>query len=204
MSLIAIVPTILVVNNNLPVNNVRELIALAKSKPGQIMMGSGTVATHLAGELFNSMAGTKMINVPYKGASGSITALIAGEVPVSFSGVSTALVNWKAGRVKMLAAMGAKRLPQAPDLPTVAESGVPGYDAQVWQSIVVPAGTTREIIGRLNAELTRIMKLPETRERLWAVGIEPTSSAPEELAAFIRSETTKWSKIIKDIGLKIE
>lgn len=204
VSLIAIVPTILVVNNNLPVNNVRELIALAKSKPGQIMMGSGTVATHLAGELFNSMAGTKMINVPYKGASGSITALIAGEVPVSFSGVSTALVNWKAGRVKMLAAMGAKRLPQAPDLPTVAESGVPGYDAQVWQSIVVPAGTTREIIGRLNAELTRIMKLPETRERLWAVGIEPTSSAPEELAAFIRSETTKWSKIIKDIGLKIE
>ncbi len=204
VSLIAFVPTMLVVNNKVPVNNVRELIALAKSQPGQIMMGSGTVATHLAGELFNSMAGTKMINVPYKGASGSITAVITGEVPVSFSGVSTALVNWKAGRVKVLAAMGAARLPQAPEVPTVAEAGVPGYEAQVWQSIVVPAGTPREIIAKLNAELTRIMKLPETRERLSAVGIEPTSSTPEELAAFIRSETTKWSKVIKDIGLKVE
>ncbi|MDO8597892.1 MAG: tripartite tricarboxylate transporter substrate binding protein [Sulfuricaulis sp.] len=204
VSLIAIVPTILVVSNNLPVNNVRELVALAKSKPGQIMFGSGTLATHLAGELFNNMTGTKMVNVPYKGASSSMTAILAGEVPVVFSGVSTALVNWKAGKVKALAAMGAKRLPQAPELPTVAESGVPGYEAEVWQSIVVPTGTPREIIAKLNAELTRIMKLPETRERLSVVGIEPTSSTPEELAVFIRSETTKWSKIIKDIGLKIE
>ena len=204
VSLIANVPTMLVVNKDVPVNNVRELIALAKSKPGQIMFGTGTIATHLAGELFNSMAGTKMINVPYKGASGSMTAIIAGEVPVSFSGVSTALVNWKAGRVKVLAAMGAARLPQAPDVPTVAEAGVPGYEAQVWQSIVVPAGTPREIIARLNTELTRIMKLPDTRARLSAVGIEPISSTPQELAAFIRSETTKWSKIIKDIGLKVD
>jgi len=204
VSLIAIVPTMLVVNKDVPVNNVRELITLAKSKPGQIMFGTGTIATHLAGELFNSMTGTKMVNVPYKGASGSITAVIAGDVPVSFSGVSTALVNWKAGRVKVLAAMGATRLPQAPDVPTVAEAGVPGYEAQVWQSIVVPAGTPREIVVKLNTELTRIMKLPETRERLSKVGIEPTSSTPEELAAFIRSETAKWSKIIKDIGLKVE
>jgi len=204
VSLIANVPTMLVVNKDVPVNNVRELIALAKSKPGQIMFGTGTLATHLAGELFNSMAGTKMINVPYKGASGSIAAIIAGEVPVSFSGVSTALVNWKAGRVKVLAAMGATRLPQAPEVPTVAEAGVPGYEAQVWQSIVVPAGTPREIIAKLNAELTRIMKLADTRERLSVVGIEPTSSTPEELAAFIQSETAKWSRIIKDIGLKVE
>jgi len=145
-----------------------------------------------------------MINVPYKGASGSMTAIIAGEVPVSFSGVSTALVNCKAGRVKVLAAMGATRLPQAPEVPTVAEAGVPGYEAQVWQSIVVPAGTPREIIAKLNAELTRIMKLADTRERLSVVGIEPTSSTPEELAAFIQSETAKWSRIIKDIGLKVE
>lgn len=204
VSLIAIVPTMLVVNKDVPVNNVQELIALAKSKPGQIMFGTGTIATHLAGELFNNMAGTKMINVPYKGASGSIKAVIGGEVPVSFSGVSTALVNWKAGRVKVLAAMGAKRLPQAPQVPTVAESGVPGYEAQVWQSIVVPAGTPREIITKLNAELTRIMKLPETRERLSSFGIEPASSTPEELAVFIRSETAKWTKIIKHIGLKVE
>ena len=145
-----------------------------------------------------------MTNVPYKGDSTSITALLAGEVPVLFSGVSTALVHLKTGKVKALAALGATRLPQAPELPTVAESGVPGYEAQVWQSIVVPAGTPREIVVELNAELTRIMKLPETRQRLSAVGIEPTSSTPEELAAFIRSETAKWSKIIKDIGLKVE
>jgi len=204
VSLIANVPTMLVVNKDVPVNNVRELIALAKSKPGQIMFGTGTLATHLAGELFNSMAGTKMINVPYTGASGSITAVLAGDVPVSFSGVSTALVNWKAGKIKVLAAMGAMRLPQAPEVPTVAESGVPGYEAQVWQSIVVPAGTARDIVARLNAELTRIMMLPDTRERLSAVGIEPISSTPEELAAYIRSETAKWGKIIKDIGLKVE
>ena len=204
VSLIAIVPTVLVVNSQLPVNNVRELIALDKSRPGQVMFGSGTLASQLAGELFNSMTGTKLTNVPYNGNSSSITALLAGDVPILFSGFSTVLAHWKAGRVKVLAALGAARLSQAPELPTVAESGVPGYEAQVWQSIVVPAGTPREIIARLNAELTRIMKLPETRDRLLAAGIEPISSTPEELAAFIRSETAKWSKVIKDIGLKIE
>ena len=204
VSLIAFVPAMLVVNNNVPVNNVQELIAMAKAKPGQVMFGSGTLTMQLAGELFNNMTGTKMTNVPYKGGNTTITALMAGEVPVLFEGISTALVNWKAGKVKALAAMGAKRLPQAPDLPTVAESGVPGYEAQVWQSIVVPAGTPRDIIAKLNTEFTRVMRLAETRERLSAAGIEPTSSTPEELAAFIRSESAKWSRIIKEIGLKIE
>jgi tripartite-type tricarboxylate transporter receptor subunit TctC len=204
VSLIAIVPSLLVVNNNFPANNVQELIAIAKAKPGQIMFGSGTIAMQLAGELFNSMAGTKLTNVPYKGGATTITGLMSGDVPVLFEGISTALTNWKAGKVKAIAAMGAKRLPQAPDLPTVAEQGVPGYEAQVWQSVVVPKGTPPEIVAKLNAELTRIMKLPETQERLSASGLVPTSSTPEELGAFIRSETTKWGKIIKDIGLKIE
>jgi len=204
VSLIAIVPSMLVANNKFPVNNVRELIAIAKAKPGQIMFGSGTIAMQLAGELFNSMAGTKLTNVPYKGGATTITALMTGEVPVLFEGISTALTNWKAGKVKAIAAMGAKRLPQAPDLPTVAEQGVSGYEAQVWQSVVVPRGTPREIVLKLNAELTRIMNLPDVRERLSVTGIEATSSTPEELGAFIRSETAKWGKVIKDIGLKIE
>jgi len=204
VSLIAIVPSMLVANINFPVNNVQELIAMAKAKPGQIMFGSGTIAMQLAGELFNSMAGTKLTNVPYKGGATTITGLMSGDVPVLFEGISTALTNWKAGKVKAIAAMGAKRLPQAPDLPTVAEQGVPGYEAQVWQSVVVPKGTPREIVLKLNAELTRIMSLPDVRERLSVTGIEPASSTPEELGAFIRSETTKWGKVIKDIGLKIE
>jgi tripartite-type tricarboxylate transporter receptor subunit TctC len=204
VSLIAIVPSMLVANINFPANNVQELIAIAKAKPGQIMFGSGTIAMQLAGELFNSMAGTKLTNVPYKGGATTITGLMTGDVPVLFEGISTALTNWKAGKVKAIAAMGAKRLPQAPDLPTVAEQGVPGYEAQVWQSVVVPKGTPREIVLKLNAELTRIMNLPDVRERLSATGIEPTSSTPEELGAFIRSETAKWGKVIKDIGLKIE
>jgi tripartite-type tricarboxylate transporter receptor subunit TctC len=204
VSLIAIVPSMLVANINFPANNVQELIAIAKAKPGQIMFGSGTIAMQLAGELFNSMAGTKLTNVPYKGGATTITALMTGEVPVLFEGISTALTNLKAGKVKAIAAMGAKRLPQAPDLPTVAEQGVPGYEAQVWQSVVVPKGTPREIVLKLNAELTRIMNLPDVRERLSVTGIEPTSSTPEELGVFIRSETAKWGKVIKDIGLKIE
>ena len=203
VSLIAIVPTMLIAHPSVPANNVQELIALAKSKPGQIMYGSGTFATQLAAELFNSMAGIRMPFVPYKGASLSIIAVISGEVPVSFNGISTALEAWRAGKVKAIAIMGAKRLPQAPDIPTVAESGLPGYEAQVWQSVVVPAGTPREVIAKLNAELTRIMRLPETQERLSASGLVPMSSTPEELGAYIRSETAKWGKIIKDLGLKV-
>ena len=202
VSLIAIVPTMLVVHPSVPANNVQELIALAKSKPGQIMYGSGTFATQLAAELFNSMAGITMPFVPYKGASLSIVAVMSGEVPVSFNGISSALEAWRGGKVKAIAVLGAKRSSQAPDVPTVAESGLPGYEAQVWQSVVVPAGTPSEVIGKLNAELTRIMQLTDTRERLAPSGLVPTSSTPGELAAYIRSEATKWGKIIRDLGIK--
>ncbi|MEI6304248.1 MAG: tripartite tricarboxylate transporter substrate-binding protein, partial [Betaproteobacteria bacterium] len=204
VSLIAIVPSMLVANLNAPFNSVPELIAYSKANPGKVMFGSGTIAMQLAGELFNNMTGTKMQNVPYKGGNTTITALMGGEVPVIFEGISTALPNWKAGKVKALGAMGAQRLPQAPELATVAESGVPGYSAQVWQSIVVPAGTPREIVAKLNTEIVRVMRLPDTRERLSAAGIEPVGSTPEELGSFTRSETLKWGKIIKEIGLKIE
>ena len=177
---------------------------MAKAKPGELNFAAGTITMHVGGELFNKMTGTKLIPVFYKGGNTSIIALMGGEIPLSFEGAATVLPNWRSGKVKILGVMGAKRLPQAPELPTIAESGVPGYDVAVWQSIVVPAGTSREIVIKLNAELTRIMKLPETRERLTVAGIEPATSTPEELAAFIRSETAKWGQVIRDIGLKIQ
>jgi tripartite-type tricarboxylate transporter receptor subunit TctC len=204
VSLIAIVPTMLVVHPSVPANNVRELIEFVKSKSGKVMYGSGTFATQLAAELFNSMAGVKMGFVPYKGASLSIVAVMSGEVPVSFNGVSAALEAWRGGKVKAIAVLGAKRLPQAPDVPTVAESGLPGFEAQVWQSVVAPAGTPRDVIAKLNAELTRIMQLPETHERLSAAGLVPNWSTPAELAAYIRSEAAKWGKVIRELGLKLE
>lgn len=204
VALIAIVPAVLAANNSFPANTVQELVALAKAKPGELNFAAGTITMHVGGELFNKMTGTKMVPVFYKGGNTSIIALMGGEIPLSFEGAATVLPNWRSGKVKILGVMGARRLPQAPELPTIAESGVPGYDVSVWQSIVVPAGTPRDIVNRLNAELTRIMKLPETRERLTAAGIEPATSTPEELAAFMRSETAKWGQVIRDIGLKIQ
>jgi tripartite-type tricarboxylate transporter receptor subunit TctC len=204
VSLIAIVPAVLAANPAFPANNIAELIALAKSRPpGTLNFGSGIVTMHVGGELLNSMAGIKMVPVFYKGGNTSSIALMSGEIPLSFEGAATVLPNWRGGKIKILGVMGAKRLAAAPEIPTIAET-LPGYDVSVWQSIVVPAGTPRDIIGRLNTELNRIMKLPDTRERLAAAGIEPTAGTPEELGAHIRSETTKWGKVIRDIGLKVE
>jgi len=204
VSLIARVPNLLVVNNSVPANTVQELIALARSRPGEIMFTAGTITVQLGGELLNQMAGIKMVAVPYKGGNTAIAALLSGEIQVALTAVSNMAPLWKSGKVKALAVMSGKRLSQFPELPTVAESGVPGYEVVIWQSIVVPAGTPREVIVKLNAELTRIMKLAETRERLSATGLEPATSTPEELASFIRSESAKWGKIIRDIGMKVE
>ena len=204
VGLIAMVPGVLVVHPSFPANTVQEMIAQAKAKPTQVNFAAGTITMHVGAELLNKMAGIKMTPVFYKGGNTGITALIANEIPVSYEGVAAALPHIRSGKARALGVMGAKRLAQLPDVPTIAESGVPGYDVFVWQSIVVRAGTPREIIDRLNASLTRIARLPETRERLSAAGIEPLASTPEELAAHIRSETTKWSAVIKEIGLKVE
>jgi len=204
ISLIALVPNILVVGNAVPANSMQELIALAKSKPGEVMYSAGTITVHLGGELLNQMAGMRMVAVPYKGGNTAITALLTGEIHVALTAASNVVPLWKSGKLRALATMSGKRLPQFPELPTIAESGVPGYDVVIWQSIVAPAGTPREIVGKLNAELTRIMKLADTRERLNGAGLEPAYSTPEELGAFIRSESARWGKIIRDIGMKME
>jgi tripartite-type tricarboxylate transporter receptor subunit TctC len=204
VALIASVPAVLAAHPSFPANTIKELVDLLKAKPGHYNFGSGIITMHVGGELFNKMAGTKMVPVFYKGGNTSITALMGNEIPLSFEGAATTLPHYRSGKIKLLGVMGAKRMPQIPDVPTIAESGLPGYNVAVWQSIVVRAGTPRDIIDKLNAALGHISRLPETRDRLTAAGIEPTTSTPEGLAEHIRSETAKWGVVIKDIGLKVE
>jgi tripartite-type tricarboxylate transporter receptor subunit TctC len=204
VGLVATIPNLIVANNGFGPNSLQELIAYAKARPGQVNMATSALPVQLAAELLASMAGIKLTMVPYKGGNTSVTALIAGDVPLSIEGISTAMPHVKAGKIKALAVTTAQRMPQVPNVPTVAESGVPGFSFAVWQSVVGPAGMPREIVLKLNAELGRIMKLPEARERLEAVGIEPAYSTPEEMAERIRSDTEKWGAVIRKIGMKIE
>jgi tripartite-type tricarboxylate transporter receptor subunit TctC len=204
VALIATLPSVIVVSNSFPANTMQELVTLAKSKPGDISFGGGTIATQLAGELLNSMGGMKINYVPYKGGATTITALMANEVPMIIDGPNTALPFWKSGKVKVLAVTSAKRMSQAPTIPTVAESGIPGYEVSIWQAIYVPAGTPRNIVDRLNTEIVKVMKQADTKDRLAISGIEPASSTPEELDTYARKESVKWSKVIKDNNIKIE
>jgi tripartite-type tricarboxylate transporter receptor subunit TctC len=204
VSLVATLPGVVVVQNSFPANTLRELIDIAKARPGDVSFGAGTVNTQLAGELLNAMAGIKMQYVPYKGGGTTIMAVLSGEVPMIIDGPNTALPYWKAGKVKVLAVTSPKRLSQAPTIPTVAESGVPGYEVSIWQSVVAPAGTPKEIISKLNAEIGRILALPDVKEKLATAGIEPAHNTPEQMAAYARDESAKWGKLIREKGLKVD
>jgi tripartite-type tricarboxylate transporter receptor subunit TctC len=197
---------ILVVHPSLPVKSVKQLVALAKAQPGQIAYSSSGNGSggHLAAELLNSMAGIKMLHVPYKGGGPALMDLIAGQVQVLFS---TQLASWphiQSGRIRALAVSTARRPASIPDLPTVAEAGLPGYDAGVWYGILAPAGTPREIIARLNAELVRALNLPDYRKFLLSNGIEPIGSPPEQLGQYIKTELVKWAKVVKDAGVRVD
>jgi tripartite-type tricarboxylate transporter receptor subunit TctC len=197
---------ILVVHPSLPVKSVKELIAFARSRPGQIAYSSSGNGSggHLAAELLNSMAGIRMLHVPYKGGGPALMDLIAGQVQVLFA---TQLSSWphvKSGRIRALATSIAKRPASLPDLPTVAEAGVPGFDAGVWYAVLAPAGTPREIVMRLNAEIARVLKQPDYRSLLVNNTIEPIGSPPEELARYIKSELVKWAKVIKDANVRVD
>ena len=204
VGLVALIPNLIVANNAFAANSFRELVARAKAEPGKINVGTGALPVQLAFELLMRQAGMKMQIVPYKGGNTTITALMANEVPVTVEGISTGLPFIRAGKVKALAVTSAERLRQAPEIPTVAESGVPGYSFAVWQSVVAPARTPRPVIDRLNAELQKMMQLPEARERLGTLGIEPAWGTPEDLAERIRVDGEKWGKIIHEIGLKLD
>ena len=204
ITLVAITPNVLVVNPSLPVNSVRELIAYAKANPGKLAFGSGSngSAGHLAGELFKADTGTDLLHVPFKGAAPAMQALLSGDIQLMFDNLASASAQVKAGKLKALAVTTARRSPLAPDLPTMAESGVPGFDISTWFGLLAPAGTPPEIVGRWNAEVGRILRTPEMRERLTAMGAEPAPDTPAEFAQFIASEAAKYARIVKVSGAK--
>jgi tripartite-type tricarboxylate transporter receptor subunit TctC len=197
-------PAIVVVHPSLPARSIKELIQLARSRPGQLTYGSAGLPSQLAVELFKVLTGTDMVHVPYKGAAPAMVDLIAGHVQVSFPTISGGLPHAQAGRLRALATTGAKRSQATPDLPTMIEAGVPGYVAVNWFGTTVPARTPAPIVSKLSQEIARILRLPDVGERLLSQGMEPVSSKPEEFTTYIKSEMTKWAKVVKASGAKAE
>ena len=199
-------PYVLLVNPKVPARNVQEFIALAKASPDTIRYassGNGS-SQHLMGGLFASLTGTKLQHVPYRGSSGAATDLVAGVVESSFAGVPNALAQVPAGRLRALAVTTAKRIPQLPDVPTLQEAGVPGYEASVWLALLAPAGTPRDIVNRLNAEVAKLMESGETRKALYEAGVEVSLSTPDALGEYMVKEMERWGKVVKDTGTKLE
>jgi tripartite-type tricarboxylate transporter receptor subunit TctC len=195
---------VLVVHSQLPVKTVQELVAYARSQPGKLTYGSSGSgnAGHLAAELLSSMAKIQMVHVPYKGGAPAMTALLGNQTQVLFASPSTAIPQVKAGRVKGLAVTTLKRSLMLPDLPTIAESGFPGYETDNWYGFVLPAKTPRAIVNRLNAEITRALLIPETKEALLKQGLEVAPGTPEAFGKYMRSEYEKWGKLIKAAGIQ--
>ena len=197
---------VLLVNPKVPAKNVQELIALAKAAPDTIRYassGNGS-AQHLMGGLFVSMTGASLQHVPYRGSAGAATDLVAGVVESSFAGVPNALAQVPQGRLRALAVTTSKRIPQLPDVPTMQEAGVPGYDASVWLALLAPAGTPRDIVNRLNSEIAKLMATPDTRKALLDAGVEVAPSSPEAMADYMVSELERWGKVVRETGIKVE
>jgi tripartite-type tricarboxylate transporter receptor subunit TctC len=206
ITLLAVTPNVLVVNPALPVKSVKELVAYAKANPGKLSFASGSngSAGHLAGELFKTDTGTDIVHIPYKGAAPAMQALLAGDVQFMFDNLASAMAQVKAGKVRALAVTTAERSPLVPDLPTMAEAGLPGFDISTWYGLLAPAATPKDVIAKWNAEVTRILNTPEVRERLAAQGAVATPTTPEQFAAFIGREIPKYAKIVKASGAKID
>lgn len=203
ITLVAVAPGALIVHPSLRVNSVGDVIALARAKPGQITFGSGGIgsASHLGGELFKLLTGVDMMHVPYKGSSLVATSLLSGETAVAFSNPVSYSPHVKAGRLRMLAVTTAERWPLLPDVPSIAEAGVRGYELVIWQGMVVPAATPAAVIARLHRELTQIMRAPELAERIGADGSRPMTESPQQFAAFLSNEMAKWAKVAKAAGI---
>ncbi len=203
---VASTPNVLVVNPALEATSVAEFIKLAKSRPGKLNFGSGSTgsAGHLAGELFKSMAGVDMAHIPYKGAAAAMQDLIGGRVDLMFDNFASSAAQVKAGRVRALAVTTAKRSALAPELPTIAESGLPGFDISTWFGIFVPAGTPRPVVERLHDEFVKALAAPDVREKMLNLGAEPVGNTPGEFAAYMRSEAAKYAKLVKASGAKVD
>ena len=206
ISLIASAPLILVVHPSVPAKSVKELIQLAQAKPGQLNFASNGKggSSHLAAEMFKMMTTTDMVHVPYKGLSPALTDLLSGQVQLMFSSTVAILPQVRAGKLRPLAMTGARRSPAMPDVPTIAESGVPGYETASWYGVLAPAGTPRAIVERLNRQIVKITHAPDVRERLATEGADPVGSSPEEFAAHIKRELARWAKVIKQAGIEAD
>ncbi len=206
ITLINTTPLVLVVNPGVPAKSIKELIALAKARPGELNFGSSGTggSNHLAGELFNAMAGVKMVHIPYKGNAGALTDIVGGHLDVVYNGLTSALALIKGGKLRVLAVTSLQRNAALPDVPTLDETGLKGFEAVAWNGLTAPAKTPRDVIAKINADVLRVVNSPELKERLKAEGSDPVGSSPEQFAKFLRDEIAKWAKVIKFAKVKAE
>jgi tripartite-type tricarboxylate transporter receptor subunit TctC len=206
VTLLGTIPFVLSVHPAVPATTVDELVKLARAKPGELNYGSGGNGSpgHLIGEMFKSRTGVNIVHVPYKTVAQGVTALIGEQVQANFVVGPSAVPQIKAGRIRPLAVTTAKRSVSLPDVPTIAESGLPGFDAPAWNGVLVPARTPRTVIARLHTEIVKDLKLPDVLERITALGFEPVGSTPEEFGVFLKAELAKWAKVAREIGAKAE
>ncbi|MGE5139166.1 MAG: tripartite tricarboxylate transporter substrate binding protein [Rudaea sp.] len=199
-------PNILVVHPSVPAKSVRELIALAKARRGELTYASAGVGSsnHLSGELFRVMAGIDIVHIPYKGGGAAVTELLGGQVSMYFGTTPSTAPHVRSGKLRALGVTSARRSPIIPDVPTIAESGLPGFEQSAWHGLLAPAGTPQLIIDKLNAEIVRILRLPEITKRLATQGVDVIASSPEEFAAFIRQDVAKYAKLVKTAGIRID
>ncbi len=204
VGLFAQFPGVLLVNNNLPIKSVKDLIAYAKARPGKVNYAAGTTGAtaHLAGELFKSMANVNIVHVPYKGTGGQLASVVSGETQMTFASVPAALPFVKSGRARAIALGSAKRSAALPDLPTVAESGLPGFDLSAWNGVMAPRGTPNAIIMQINREMRRIIEIPEIRERAAAQRADLVVNSPQEFTTYVQAQIQKWAKLVRESGMK--
>jgi tripartite-type tricarboxylate transporter receptor subunit TctC len=204
ISLVNTFPIVLMVHPSVPAQNVRELIALAKSQPGKLNFAGAGGLTQFAGEIFKYMAGVDMVYIPYKGGAPAAAAAAAGDAQVTFANYSDALVHMKSGRLRPLGMTSARRFPQSPDVPTIAEAGIPGYQVDSWNGLLAPAGTPAEIVNRMAAAVQQGLKDPATSKRLEEMGTVPVGDSPAQFRTFVQGEITKWGNFVKQSGIKVE
>jgi tripartite-type tricarboxylate transporter receptor subunit TctC len=206
ISQVMIVPHLLVAHTSLPARNVKELVAFARTRPGQINFAAGSAGSnpHLAMELFNHSTGLKMLHVPFKGQGPAMTALLGGHTSLMMANLVSALPHTKSGRIRALGISSAKRAPVAPDIPTIAEAGVPGFEVVQWFGMLAPANTPRDIIGKLHAGVVRTLQDPSVKEHFVSDGAEPVGSTPEQFAAVIAADLKKWGKVIREARIKLD
>jgi tripartite-type tricarboxylate transporter receptor subunit TctC len=206
ITLAAASPNLIVVNPSVPANNIQELVALVKANPGKYSYAQPGVGTtpHLSGELFRLAFGLDIVSAPFSGAGPAITAVLAGHTQVAVTALPPAMSHVKAGALRALAVTGSKRSPELPDVPTMAESGISGQEAETMQGLLAPAGTPREIVDRLQREIAKIVALPDIKEKLAAMGFDPVANTPEQFAAYINAEIIRWGKVVREANLKVD